>query len=387
MNLANHDLIQEFLQFKVEYFFIAASTYDNYCNHLTIYADWLELNRAKIMMEATPQDILAYRNAMDWKGSGTLMVQLAPIQSLYRWLCHPTLARLQTNPFPPMKFPKAPSHTSIIPSAQQVFKVRQGGYKLTLRRALVFEMLLSTGMRSGELRQIRACDINWASKPMDFEFNTLSPFVGGGVDLGAVGGHVIKRRKRRLVYFSKLAGKLLKFYIQKMGIDPSANIPILPFSRKQVWSSIAPLQRYAKLSRGGQTDQMKRQVGFLDLNIEEVDGSEEYKALLRNAQENEKRKKAKSDHPFYDRLNKIEKVRKVTLHPHSLRHFFAYVQYFRNWHGNRRDLLTLKCLMGHGHIDQTCAYANSQLVVTSDLEWKQLMCGNGFDYQRLFYDC
>lgn len=387
MNLANYDLMKEYLRFKVEYHFIAGHTYNNYTAALTLYAEWLELNRGVNMFDAKPEDILAYRDSMNWKTDGSIQVQLAPVQGMYKWLCHPTIARLESNPFPPIRLPKGSTHTSVIPSAQQVFKVRQGGHKLTLRRALVFEMLLSSGMRSGELRQLRACDINWDAKPMDFELKQLSPFVGGAIELGAASGYVIKRRRRRTVFISKLAAKLLKFYIQKMGFEMDANLPIFPFSRKQIWTCISPLQKYAKLSRGGQTEKIKRQVGFLDIDVDKIDGSEEYKALVRKAQEAERTKKETADHPFYERLNRIQPMRKVSLHPHSLRHFFAYTQYFRNWHGNRRDLLTLKDLLGHNNVNQSCAYANSKLVVTSDLEWKQIMCGNGFDYQRLFYDC
>jgi len=57
--------------------------------------------------------------------------------------------------------------------------------------------------------------------------------------------------------------------------------------------------------------------------------------------------------------------------------------YYRNYHGNRRDILSVRDHLGHGSVEMTEVYADGDIYIESDAQWKQIMCGNGTEYRFL----
>jgi len=380
---SNEDIIKEFIKFKVEFYVISNNTYESYMHSLKMFAEYLENNFGTTIMHAQADMIRQYRDSMDKARNATIRLRLAPVKGIYHWLSHPTVALLDINPYPPMRLPSPATHPNIIPTAAQIFKIRNSVSR-QVRAAAMLELMLSGGMRISEVTQFRCCDVHWTHNVQDYELKKISPFIGGYIDFDPARGFRIKQQHKRIVYFSKLCAKLMRLYMKKFNLAEDSLAPMFPLERGKVYRIILKLGKPAGIQKHKHQDKKyQRESGFLDIDIDKIDGNQEYKDLLRKAQQKEV--KNKQSNPFYEKLARIEPTRATRFHPHCLRHFFAMLMYYRNWFGNRQDLITLKDLLGHMDIGTTQIYATSQQIITGDSEWKRIMLGNGFDYQSLFY--
>ena len=373
----NSELINQFLNYKVEYYHISPKTYQLYTSWLKIFADFLE-NDGLNLVNADAPAIIKYKNSFKHVRPDTLKSYLAAVQSFYTWASDPTIKVVPTNPCPPMRLESSPAHPNVIPTAASIFKVRQ---RITsLRDATVIELLLSSGMRISEMMQLRVCDLNFGCNITDFELEITSPYIGGWIELSPSRGLQTKRGKYRTVFFSKLAAKLIKRYIACSGVDINGVCPLFPFKKQDLYYMIRKAGR--GLVGKGKQDESKyqRKAGFLDIDVHSIEATDAYREMLRKSQDAERKKLADSN--GMGDAAKPMASRGTYLHPHSLRHFFAVVQYYRNYYGNRRDLVTLRDLLGHSSTDQTNVYVTSQPVVTSEAEWKRIFNGNGFEYRE-----
>ena len=115
-----------------------------------------------------------------------------------------------------------------------------------------------------------------------------------------------------------------------------------------------------------------------------IEERDKYKELISKAQ-NKERERQERGGAEHRKASRVQPPRKVTLHPHSLRHFYAYLMYYRNWYGNRKDITDLRDLLGHQCISTTNIYlVHESQVVDNDRDWIRVMNGNGLEYRSIF---
>jgi site-specific recombinase XerD len=376
-NPINNELIAEFIAYKVEYMQVSANTFIHYNKWLRQFADFAE-SMSHNLLTVNQQVIMDYKRSLKDMRPDTIRTYLAAVSTFYSWASHPTVKKVASNPCPPMKMEKSPSHPNVIPTATEFFKMR---LKIgRLREATAFEMFATSGMRISELAQLRAADINYGCRVADYELNTISPYIGGWIELNPSKGLLIKRGHYRTVFFSRLAAKLLRLHIASMGIPDDSMLPIFPYKTERIYDWIRRAGEGIIGAKESDKIKYQRRAGFLDVDVSKLEGTDAYKDLVRKAQEAERKKR--EEHKGIEEVSTPIASRPTILHPHSMRHFFAVCQYYRNYYGNRHDLVTLRDLLGHSNTMQTNVYVTSQPVCTNDHEWKRIYCGNGFDYRR-----
>ncbi len=110
-------------------------------------------------------------------------------------------------------------------SPYQVTEIRKRA-KMSLLGAIQFEFLLSTGMRIGELKQIRYCDVDFSpcNFPYDAERKESSRAIGATILLDKNRMRLKTDAAHRRVYVSHLAIRLLRRYMVTMRLRPTDEV-------------------------------------------------------------------------------------------------------------------------------------------------------------------
>lgn len=384
--MRNEDFIEAFLNYQMEYYSLSFNTYAAYKASINYFAEWLKEMTAKNLVDTEFQDIFDYRKFLIGKDyrNATISIRLHPLKYMFNWASAPNVNIIAQSPFPEMAIEGSDTHCQVIPIAKDILRVRSEQRVNTIRAATTFEVLLSSGMRISEYTQLRCCDFEFDHRCMDYELARVSPYVGARIDLTKGRGIRTKGKggKRRVTYISRLAAKLVKRSMEIIGLDENSPLPLFPFTRQVFGADMYVIGRGLFSEKKENKAPIIRKSGFTDIDQAQLEGlSVEYRLALKKIQDQEK--KLNAEFPARERAVRIERKRKQTLHPHALRHFFAVMQYYRNYHGNRRDLLSVRDMLGHSGVGTTDIYVTGETYIENDLQWKQIMLGNGTEYLDL----
>lgn len=394
MNPRNRELIDEFLKYKVEDYGLSPRSYKDYNANLEKFATFIEDKHDGTLETLTPEWIRAYKESLLHLRNDSISTYMSPVKTFCEWLSHPTVSIVTTNPFPKMKLEGNSGGVTKIEThhltAKEVFNIRASQVISDIAQATIFEVLISSGMRKSEMIELRACDVDFRKRPKDGEYKAASPFCGAMIRNEGYGGGIrIKRGRERKIYISKLAAKLLVTYMKVKRIDPESNAPIFPVHEKSINGWLTRISVKTGLIKEKFREPSLRKRGFLDIDVNSMQGATEgYKKLILAAQERERKEMAAG--PSGVRASRVQPPRRVTLHPHSLRHFYTYIMWYRNWYGNRKDLVDLRDLLGHKDITTTDIYLVNEIahdIIDNDRDWIRVMTGNGLEYRSIFSAC
>lgn len=387
MELSDKEIIQQFIDYNVEYYSWSAHTVRYYTYLLGTFSVFLD-NKGSSLTHAQPQWFVEYRNMLMAEGyrNASIATNLAVLSSFYKWCCLPSIGYTEHNLMPQIEYER-PSKVPVINiTAKDIFAIRAAQHAKNTLEVAYFETLISSGMRRGEADAIRWCDIDLDHGVYDYELQRKSPYVGAKINLSAGMGIRIKRGggKARVTFISKLALKMLFLHAKQVGVSTESNIPIfavLPNDKQRVINTmcnraVLPRKPIANVTK-------ERKPGFLDLDVDTLDAPESHKKKIRELQKKELELRKKF--PKRAQMMHIEPNRRASVYPHLLRHFFASCQYYRNYFGNRHDAVTVRDMLGHSTITISNVYLQSGNHIENDRQWKQVMLGNGLDYRKFMY--
>ena len=378
---SNTDLIKEFLDFTWERGSRSNNTERTYRNALKKIANFL-LRRDRNLTSMTKDDILEWRNELERIGysSNTMALRFNVLKRFCRWMHY--IGHLNSNPYPQfISWENDEQKPKLVPKPSDIFKIRMLNRNALLGSAAMLEMILSSGLRDGEVRQVRACDIDFEYRPIDSLTGKQSLYCGGKITLMKSG--MVLKSKSKTTYISKIAAELLLRVMEKHGIKLGSRVPLFPMSENgcrtrmyKIGSVVYKGRINKQLIKAKEQD--IRSAGFTDINVDSLDVSEAIKRQIakRQAKENNLPEKQKK---YREGKFPVE-TKFQWLHPHSLRHSFTCVMYHRNYHGERANMERLRQMLGHASITTTTIYLTELELIQSDAVWKRLMLGKRGDW-------
>lgn len=272
------------------------------------------------------------------------------------------------------------------PTPMEIFRMRQKpGVKL--ETAMAFETILSMGCRVEDFLQSRVFEFNFQDRPFDKELQRPSPYFAGSLILHPA-THRVKNNTPRKVYFSELAGRLIKAYCAREGYPLDANLTLLPYSEQLLYFYFDKLRegvisRHPSgiLSSGKSTETVSRLPGYSDIDLSKTPMSPRIRKLMEN------RKRGEEAIPDHLRSHKeVANQHRRTLKPHILRHAFTNFCYYRNPMGERNDDHHLRMLLGHNDSTSTTIYLRGLDMIPDDTTWKRLWVGVPEDWMDAFLE-
>ena len=378
---SNTDLIKEFLDFTWERGSRSNNTERTYRNALKKIANFL-LRRDRNFTSMTKDDILEWRNELERIGyrSNTMALRFNVLKRFCRWMHY--IGHLNSNPYPQfISWENDEQKPKLVPKPSDIFKIRMLNRNALLGSAAMLEMILSSGLRDGEVRQVRACDIDFEYRPIDSLTGKQSLYCGGKITLMKSG--MVLKSKSKTTYISKIAAELLLRVMEKHGIKLGSRVPLFPMSENgcrtrmyKIGSVVYKGRINKQLIKAKEQD--IRSAGFTDIDVDSLDVSEAIKRQIakRQAKENNLPEKQKK---YREGKFPVE-TKFQWLHPHSLRHSFTCIMYHRNYHGERANMERLRQMLGHASITTTTIYLTELELIQSDAVWKRLMLGKRGDW-------
>lgn len=393
INAENKDLILEWANWRAENFYIKERSYNEFVFRLAKFAHFVESMGTESILDVTGDLISQYKDSImpPRYALETVKSLLAVVKSFTRWANQS--GKIAENPLSRFRIPNPSGLPPFIPTARQIFEIRNSPYVKGYMMACMLEWLISTGMRIDELLQVRVCDICWEPKMYDREADRISPYIGASVDLNPAAGYNIKNNLRRKVFVSKLAVKMTKRYMAESGIEAEDNVPLFPIVYATFQERMSYLTTKLNLvdSHGMSKDSDGKLIPVIKRNLDDVDvdasclNHEIRKRILHLKQ----RQQTKKPYTFSTgkKIAKVgirEKPKEGRCTAHAFRHFFGVMMYYRDYTGNKHCLDTVSKLMGHKTLKESEKYIRRELQsIRNDKEWKQIMLGNGFEYRNL----
>lgn len=266
-------------------------------------------------------------------------------------------------------------HTPRVIPPEVLFEVRQMT-GLRYVGAAIIELLLSSGMRQSEMFSLNVSQLRFDKIPVDFTTNQPSIYVGGSIVLTKE-NQAIKGRRSRTVFFSKLAARMIRTYMEDSGIPEGANVPLFPFDTKQMYQCLGQVRReFPELD----VKEVKHRLGKEE-KIEDYD-VENLPDRMKKLVENKVKRNNKFAGPVDPQKNvdTSEKMRGV--HPHQFRHTFACYQMHRSYYGERENIARIKTMLGHSADETTLIYLSSLAVIKDDAQWARVWLGRPTDWSR-----
>lgn len=257
----------------------------------------------------------------------------------------------------------------------------------------ILEIALSAGPRLNEILQLRCNNINFSERPVDQLENRPSIYCGGSIQITPVTS-VIKNKKPRKVYMSKLAARLLKIWMVENNLDTNTNLPIFPFPAKSASADICKIVKksgiFASKIKDPVTTEEKtcnEMLGFLGIDFNNIERNVTQEYISKGNKTNKELKRTIDALGITDLTAKFQRVEEVDegLSCHRMRHCAAMIHFHRNFYGGRNDLLNVKKMLGHANLVVTEIYLKAaEFYKMNDREWKELLIGNGTEYIGLF---
>lgn len=384
------DHIADYLKYCMETRAVAEQSYID-------YSDWLrqwklyaitKLGHGNVA-EATRQMIMDYKATLESEGKqrSTIMSYMGAIKRLYKWMLRE--GRVTVNPYPEELFlrPPDPNKPKLVLTPEQIMLIR-GKREQLIHAVAEFETLLCTGCRIGELLQIRMEDIAWGDIPIDTETGAPSKYIVGSIAVNPE-NTVTKGKQFRKVYISAIAGRMLRRYIEAMGIPEKSPLPLFPFHEDTVSDHLEALGDGIVAPPQGVKTSGPRTQGYQDVAVEKFRDTMDPRFLnaVARRQQQEARKQDKLPAQANQASLRNTKSKRTKLHPHAMRHSFTCLSYYRNWFGERQNLVRLQQLLGHRDAPTTLIYLTKLDVVSTDHLWERVWIGKPIDwmYTRLPY--
>lgn len=377
----NNELIEGFIQFTIEVGSRRVKTHKTYRESLIPFSKFIE-KRGKSLITVESCDIFAWRDDLVRRNykSNTLQLRFVVVKRFYKWLHHCGL--VANNPYPAfLTWEGEEDKPKLVPTPSDIFRIRMLNRSSSLEHASLFEVLLSSGLRENEARQLRACDVNFDAIPTDKETGSPSLYCGG--TLSITRKEMVLKSSGRNTYISSIAAKLLKMMMAKNGIEIGSRVPLFPLGVNGIGKRLSVIGKVVYKGRDmtqnlAVKERDVRSAGFSDLDVDSLGVSESMKRLIRN------RQKSESDLPDYAREQRLKEfpVEKKfqQLHAHALRHSFTCIMYFRNYHGEDSNMERLRQMLGHSSVRSTTIYLTNLDLIKSDSEWVRLMLGKPTDW-------
>ena len=379
-----YPFLGDFLKHYQENLSSARRTIEAYEGVLKQFFDWMLTNYGfSDPTKITKHHIFKYRDYCYEKGYRTSSIsqRFTAVRQYFTFL--EQTERIKENNFPErLSIRGIPSMPAILPTPEQIFRIRLRD-DVKIEQAFFFELGLSSGMRSEEMAQLRACDFNFDDRPYDKELKQRSPYFVGSIQLKLTHFN-IKQKHPRTVYFSSIAAHLWKQYIAKFRIDPTSTMPIYPWSRTNIQHWIRQLgigivEKGFTIGEGLDEGEVQRERGFIDISPDQlIEMPKDFRKLVERRQDKERNiedYKRKSSQPL--------KGRKRVLHPHSLRHAFTNFAYYRNPLGERLASDSLRLLLGHTAYSTTFTYLRDLNIINEDRTWIRLWIGKPDDWSGI----
>lgn len=310
----------------------------------------------------------------------TITLNISAVRNYFAWLdeCN----YIVNNKMPDMSM--AGGQESIphyVPTIAEIFRIR---YKrnIGLRKATCFELLMSTGMRSDEMRMLRACDFKFGERPNDAETGAPSKYFAGAIHLQPR-KHRGKTRSSRKLYFSVLADMLLKKYFNMYNIPVNSHQPFCPWARQSTQDWMRELGEGVVAAFESQEEAeagkvIQRDFSYRDVDIDNAALDPRMRELIKARQD-----KANSLPEYKQAAMKPERRKRHSLHPHSLRHFWMCAMHYRNPFGERRSEDRIRLMAGHSVRATTLGYLRDLDLIKTDEIWKRLWLGRPTDWLGL----
>lgn len=384
--LPNLAICRMWLNQMVEINHIESTSYEVYHYRITSLMNYLNSIQKRIM-DIDVKSVLDYKNYMDGLGKSkvTVNVQLALIKRIFAML-HDMGVKEFVWPVI-IRHKRYKSITEYrVPTAAQIFAIRRKQH-VRIRDITLFELLLCSGARIGEVAQMRASDITFEHKVLDKELNRLSPFIGGYMTILPKRSR-IKTQRGKIVYFSTYAAKWLKKYMELMSADKYPHIPLFACHRNNAnrWMFSLGFGIFSNMPVGSRLinktmDEMKRKPGFGDINVDDLkDVPENIRKMIRTHQKVDAERRGQ--HELMEKMEEAQYAnpKKDCLHLHALRHFYAGCMRHRSFDGSRGNLVMVQKLLHHTNLSQTEVYLKKVQSEISDEEWKRIMLGRISDW-------
>lgn len=355
-------------------------------NSIDVYRRGMEMFGEYIMGEGVEtvyavqkKHVLGYRQYLINKGFAqkSLAVRFAAVKSMYNFLVRE--GKMEDTPIPNTPIAKG-GRMSAIPAMftpRMIFAIREQRFCKT-RTAVLFEMLLSSGMRIGEFQQLRANHIEWGIAPVDLTTNKASEFTAARIRLMRTRTQT-KREKTRVTYISQLAGRLMKRHLESMRIPLDSDHKVFPWSRSDVRHMLKKLMHGVPGAKEALAAEDPKAQDSTDIDLDDdVDTTEEYKRLIAAniaSGESFKRRNEGLD-PSQKRLS----LPKSNFKAHGLRYAFTCLMYYRSYHGERHSEIRVQRMLGHTGISTTHHYLFELDMIPSDDVWIALMLGRKQDW-------
>lgn len=375
---------EEYMKYLARDVQAARNTMKVYGGGTRFFFDWLlENHRFNDVKRITGNHIKSYRDYLTVARYRTQAIEarMRAIKSFFKFCVD--FQYLEDTPFPQylnLRGKQAMPH--LVPTPQEIFRIRLRS-NVRLAAAAFFELCLSTGMREAEVMQTYATDLKYGDKPFDMELKRLSPFYAGSITLLQT-THATKNKMPRKVYFSHLAGILLKRHMIQEGIvDQKA--PLFPWSDSYLQDMVRALGKGIVerttadlLSSGNSGGDKQRERGFMDVDLTELNLSDDFKKAIERRQEEEN-----SIESYKRGTSQPLRQKKRQLHPHALRHAFTNFCYYRTPLGTRQDEHNLRLFMGHQGSSSVLSYLKTLPLIQDDLTWNRLQMGKPQDWQGI----
>lgn len=273
---------------------------------------------------------------------------------------------------------------TVVPSTEEIFQMRLKS-RVRLEWAWAFETILSSGMRSAELMQLRAGDFDFTKRPFDKELNRPSPYFAGMINMQS-GRFRTKNSTPRTVYVSELCASLTRELLAKYNINEGdMNVPLVPRLRQSVQQWINELatgiidRGNNKVGTGLAAGEQQRDAFFLDVDLDSLTISEELKEAIKKRQNvgnNLEDYKREAAQPMRVRC-------RTFMGPHALRHSWTNFTYYRNPFGERQAAESLRLLLGHNGLTTLHVYLTKLNMLDNDGTWKRLWLGKPNDWSGI----
>jgi integrase len=253
-----------------------------------------------------------------------------------------------------------------IPAYASLCEIRSMAWPI--ERALAVELMLSSGMRIGELIQLRFCDIKPGDVPVDIGEERPSRYAAGSITLNKH-IHKLKRAKSRKTHYSFLAGRLLSIYMQLNKIPGfRTKQRILPWTESAINLWMSEMNESVNFRAFG----VAGKHSIINPNEEDELSDEEWEALPDGMKRMvERRNQSLPETP--QKVLRGDQVTNVT--SHSFRHFFACCQLFRDYRGGHSDMTYVMSLLGHVGSDTTLQYLSDITILETKEQWSKVYRG------------
>lgn len=367
---------------------ITPSTEKSYRDALNVFRGWLKTNSLTIFT-VEKKGMIKFRDFLEenFKGA-TPKHRIGIVKRFFKWM--ELEGKIEFSPVPELLTSGGSrGKPHLVPIPNEIFRIRSQAGPVRVDRAMAFEMLLSTGMRADEFKQIRVCDIEFDKRPTDLELHRKSPFFVGSIYLDEDKVD-IKNNLSRRVWINRIAMRLLITWMRKNGIKPSHDVPlfVLSDSAFSKWFRETgavvygdPIKEAADAVKEGKKvtiekfDERFRDLSDINLNSM-LDVSEKIRKKIEKKQQKEAAKSISKE-------KKKEKRKNIVLHPHALRHSFTCINYYRNPYGEKRQSDRLRTLLGHTAFRTTFTYLKDLDLVEDDKTWVRLQIGRQEDWGNL----